>query len=97
MCKNYYHMTCLNPPLAAKPAKGYSWVCFPCTHQRVKDVEGHKYYHTSNPTNGNGPAKKNGVKSKDKAVGDARRPDVTYRGWSMRYFGYVSVGLVMAN
>ena len=87
MCKNYYHMSCLNPPLSAKPAKGYSWVCSPCTHQRVKDVEGHKYYHQSNPVLA--PAKKNGTKGKEKAIMDTNRPDVTYRGWTMRYFGYV--------
>ncbi|SAM86060.1 uncharacterized protein UBRO_07994 [Ustilago bromivora] len=38
-CKKYFHMKCLNPPLASKPAKGYSWTCAPCSRRHEQDVE----------------------------------------------------------
>ncbi|GAC75620.1 PHD finger protein BR140/LIN-49 [Moesziomyces antarcticus T-34] len=38
-CKKFFHMKCLNPPLASKPAKGYSWTCAPCSRQHEQHVE----------------------------------------------------------
>ncbi|KDN45083.1 hypothetical protein K437DRAFT_125829 [Tilletiaria anomala UBC 951] len=38
-CKQFWHMRCLNPPLSAKPAKGYSWTCAPCTKKHELAVE----------------------------------------------------------
>lgn len=81
-------MGCLNPPLAAKPAKGYSWVCLPCSMQRHKDVQDKKFLYQPN---GSAPktGKANG-KAKEKAAAlDAKRPDKTHRGWPWRYFGCV--------
>lgn len=80
-------MKCLNPPLLAKPAKGYSWVCLPCLVQRRKDVEEQKFHYVPN---GSAPAKPKNGKAKEKVV-DPGRPDRTYRGWPWRYFGYVRV------
>ncbi|SPO39567.1 uncharacterized protein PSFLO_05048 [Pseudozyma flocculosa] len=37
-CKKFFHMKCLNPPLASKPAKGYSWTCAPCSKRHEQDV-----------------------------------------------------------
>ncbi|CAO1614953.1 unnamed protein product [Sympodiomycopsis kandeliae] len=37
-CKKFFHMRCLNPPLAAKPAKGYSWTCAPCSKRHEQTV-----------------------------------------------------------
>ncbi|EIW68698.1 hypothetical protein TREMEDRAFT_31780 [Tremella mesenterica DSM 1558] len=89
-CKNSYHMACMNPPLSAKPAKGYSWVCLPCSMQRRKDVQDQKFIFTSNGPAPSRPNKVNGkVKDKQKFVGP-RRPDVTHRGWPWRYFGQVA-------
>ncbi|KAJ1909648.1 putative PHD type zinc finger protein with BAH domain-containing protein, partial [Tieghemiomyces parasiticus] len=33
MCRHYYHMGCLDPPLAVKPGKGYAWQCVSCLKQ----------------------------------------------------------------
>lgn len=82
-CKNHYHMSCLNPPLVAKPAKGYSWVCLPCSLQRRKDIEEQKFHYG----NGSAPKLKVQLKAKEKTAGDVKRPDVSYRGWPWRYFG----------
>jgi hypothetical protein len=93
-CKKHYHMKCLNPPLLAKPAKGYSWVCLPCSLQRRKDVEDLKFHFGAN---GSAPAKVKaapGLKGKEKAIESSGRPDKTFRGWPWRYFGYVSAMLV---
>lgn len=45
ICKNYFHMECLDPPLLKKPSKGYSWYCAPCsrthdTEMKSRKVEG---------------------------------------------------------
>ena len=75
-------MSCLKPALLAKPAKGYSWVCIPCSMQRHKDVEEQKFHF------GNGSAPKPAkAKIKGRPAGSSQRPDTTYRGWPWRYFG----------
>lgn len=33
-------MGCLTPPLASKPAKGYSWTCAPCSKRREQSQDG---------------------------------------------------------
>ncbi|ORX34360.1 hypothetical protein BD324DRAFT_635569 [Kockovaella imperatae] len=85
-CKNHYHMACVTPPITAKPAKGYSWVCLPCSLQRRKDVEDQKFHYGA--SSAPAPKPKAGLsKSKDKVPMDLERPDVSYRGWPWRYFG----------
>ncbi|KAK4519548.1 asparagine synthetase [Mucor velutinosus] len=32
-CHKSFHMSCLNPPLARKPSKGFAWQCAYCTRQ----------------------------------------------------------------
>lgn len=88
-CKKNYHMACLTPPLLAKPAKGYSWVCIPCSLQRHQDVKEKKFLYTAN---GSAPKKDKsaGAKGKEKVVGNVSRPDVSYGDWPWRYFGYVT-------
>ncbi|KAL7424387.1 putative PHD type zinc finger protein with BAH domain-containing protein [Cryptotrichosporon argae] len=91
ICKQYYHMACLNPPLAAKPAKGYSWSCLSCVMQHRRDVESEKYRFATNAPAPAGPrqSKSGAARAKDKAAKAHAndRPDVTYRGWPWRYFG----------
>ena len=87
-CKKHYHMSCLNPPLLAKPAKGYSWVCIPCSLQRHKDVEEQKFHYG---TNGAAPSKAHKAKGIENPAASSQRPDTTYRGWPWRYFGWVKV------
>ncbi|ELU44273.1 ZNF1 protein [Rhizoctonia solani AG-1 IA] len=38
-CKCYYHMACVNPPLVAKPAKGYGWTCGACSRHHDEHVQ----------------------------------------------------------
>lgn len=39
-CKKFFHMHCLSPPLASKPAKGYSWTCAPCSRRHETAASG---------------------------------------------------------
>ncbi|KAJ1736101.1 putative PHD type zinc finger protein with BAH domain-containing protein [Coemansia biformis] len=43
ICEKHYHLKCLDPPPARKPAKGYGWQCAACLRriqdQRTKSVE----------------------------------------------------------
>ena len=39
MCKNTYHMNCVQPPLAKKPARGFAWSCGPCSRKQEKKLE----------------------------------------------------------
>jgi hypothetical protein len=34
VCKKYYHMYCLDPPLLKKPSRGFSWACAFCTKEQ---------------------------------------------------------------
>ncbi len=39
MCKNTYHMSCVNPPLLKKPSRGFAWACGPCSKAQEKKLE----------------------------------------------------------
>ncbi|KAJ2395153.1 putative PHD type zinc finger protein with BAH domain-containing protein, partial [Coemansia sp. RSA 2559] len=39
LCEKHYHMECLDPPLAKKPAKGYTWQCAACMRRRLEQRE----------------------------------------------------------
>ncbi|TVY83425.1 Lid2 complex component snt2 [Lachnellula suecica] len=39
VCKNTYHMSCVNPPLLKKPSRGFAWACGPCSKAQEKKLE----------------------------------------------------------
>ncbi|KAJ2558094.1 putative PHD type zinc finger protein with BAH domain-containing protein [Coemansia sp. RSA 1933] len=39
LCEKHYHMECLDPPLARKPAKGYTWQCASCMRRKLEQRE----------------------------------------------------------
>ena len=39
MCKNTYHMNCVQPALAKKPARGFAWSCGPCSRKQERKLE----------------------------------------------------------
>lgn len=78
-------MTCLQPPLLAKPAKGYSWVCPSCFFQRNTQQEGQKLLLHNNSS---GTGKLRAAKTKIKSNTLDFTPDTMFRGWPWRYFGY---------
>ena len=39
VCKNTYHMNCVQPPLLKKPARGFGWSCGPCSRKQEKRLQ----------------------------------------------------------
>ena len=39
ICKNSYHMNCVQPPLPKKPSRGFAWACGPCSRQSEQEHE----------------------------------------------------------
>ncbi|OWZ62846.1 hypothetical protein AYX14_06846 [Cryptococcus neoformans] len=77
-------MSCLQPPLLAKPAKGYSWVCPSCVFQRNTQTERQK---VPLRIDSSGSSKPRRSKSKSKLITSDFTPDTMFRGWPWRYFG----------
>ncbi|SMY24628.1 unnamed protein product [Zymoseptoria tritici ST99CH_1A5] len=41
ICKNAYHMNCVQPPLPKKPSRGFAWACGPCSRASEQKLEAH--------------------------------------------------------
>jgi hypothetical protein len=39
ICKNAYHMNCVQPPLPKKPSRGFAWACGPCSRASEQKLE----------------------------------------------------------
>lgn len=39
ICKNSYHMNCVQPPLPKKPSRGFAWACGPCSRASERKME----------------------------------------------------------
>ncbi|KAI7276330.1 hypothetical protein KC345_g6828 [Hortaea werneckii] len=39
ICKNSYHMNCVQPPLPKKPSRGFAWACGPCSRASERALE----------------------------------------------------------
>ncbi|KAL5536689.1 SNT2 [Sanghuangporus sanghuang] len=59
-CKKHFHMSCVNPPLVAKPSRGYGWTCAPCSRRHEDKVDsreapgGQQGLREGTPKNGTG-------------------------------------------
>ncbi|KAH8110725.1 hypothetical protein DFH11DRAFT_1618256 [Phellopilus nigrolimitatus] len=54
-CKGHFHMSCVNPPLVAKPARGYGWTCAPCSRRHEDQLDGaHPALREGTPKAGSG-------------------------------------------
>ncbi|KAF8315379.1 hypothetical protein DL93DRAFT_2227431 [Clavulina sp. PMI_390] len=89
-CKNFYHMSCVQPPLAAKPAKGYGWSCAPCAKRHEDEVDRQGARSESPPRIiKNRNKSKNVVPPPQSSLrSDLDRETVRYfKMWPFRYFG----------
>ncbi|KAE9396813.1 BAH-domain-containing protein [Gymnopus androsaceus JB14] len=68
-CKCYFHMRCVQPPLQAKPSRGYGWTCAPCSRRHEEEVvemrggasgPTNSNYNVGTGTGGPGPGSTNG-------------------------------------
>lgn len=39
ICKNSYHMNCVQPPLPKKPSRGFAWACAPCSRASERKLD----------------------------------------------------------
>ncbi|KAF9512676.1 hypothetical protein BS47DRAFT_1393978 [Hydnum rufescens UP504] len=90
-CKKFYHMGCVQPPLAAKPAKGYGWTCAPCSRKREEKVDRQGAHSESPPRSIKGRTKSKLQQPMGNSNGSGRRnggEEVHYfKMWPFRYFG----------
>ncbi|KAF5351332.1 hypothetical protein D9758_008025 [Tetrapyrgos nigripes] len=97
-CKRYFHMRCVNPPLLAKPSRGYGWTCAPCSRKHEEEVDSRDVRHgTPNdkrPLKSNAPAPRGrGRPRKDRTLAEKEEslPVKHFKMWPFRYFGQYTV------
>ncbi|KAG5725072.1 Lid2 complex component snt2 [Termitomyces sp. T112] len=96
-CKRYFHMRCVQPPLAAKPSRGYGWTCAPCSRRHEEEVDSHDVRHATPVTvikKTNAPAVRGrGRPRKDKSQAEREENMVVkhFKMWPFRYFGQHTV------
>ncbi|KAL9713425.1 putative PHD type zinc finger protein with BAH domain-containing protein [Leucoagaricus gongylophorus] len=95
-CKKYFHMSCVQPPLQAKPSRGYGWTCAPCSRKHEEEVDSHdvRYPTPTAPRRTNAPpARGRGRPRKDRAQAEREEnfPVKHFNMWPFRYFGQYTV------
>lgn len=99
-CKKYFHMACVNPPLLAKPSRGYGWTCAPCSRRHEEEVDNHEGIRQLTPAAAPKPPKTNapaprgrGRPRKDRVQAEKEEnlEIKHFRMWPFRYFGLHTV------
>ncbi|KAJ6519015.1 hypothetical protein C8R45DRAFT_1116957, partial [Mycena sanguinolenta] len=95
-CKRFFHMRCVQPPLAAKPSRGYGWTCAPCSkrHEELVDSRDVRPNAPIIPKKTNAPAARGrGRPRKDRTQAEKEEKMAIrhYRMWPFRYFGQYTV------
>ncbi|KAJ3740275.1 hypothetical protein DFH05DRAFT_1426471 [Lentinula detonsa] len=101
-CKKYFHMHCVQPPLQAKPSRGYGWTCAPCSRRHEEEVDSRAAVRHATPVTAKPPLKSNAPaprgrgrprKDRTQAEKEENFPVKHFRLWPFRYFGqYTLVG-----
>ena len=89
-------MACVQPPLLAKPSRGYGWTCAPCSRRHEEEVDSHEVRHVTpnaKPKSNAPAARGRGRPRKDR--GQAEREESIevkhFKMWPFRYFGQHTV------
>ncbi|KAF9038560.1 hypothetical protein BJ165DRAFT_1416696 [Panaeolus papilionaceus] len=96
-CKKYFHMRCVQPPLLAKPSRGYGWTCAPCSRKHEEEVDSHEIRHSTpimTRLKSNAPAARGrGRPRKDRTLAEKEEslPVRHFNMWPFRYFGQHTV------
>ncbi|KAJ7180838.1 hypothetical protein C8R46DRAFT_594216 [Mycena filopes] len=95
-CKRFFHMRCVQPPLAAKPSRGYGWTCAPCSKRHEEEVDSREARSMAPliPKKTNAPAARGrGRPRKDRTQAEKEEKLAIkhYRMWPFRYFGQYTV------
>jgi hypothetical protein len=85
-------MRCVQPPLAAKPSRGYGWTCAPCSKRHEEEVDSRDVRPTAPlvPKKTNAPAARGrGRPRKDRTQAEKEEKMAIkhFRMWPFRYFG----------
>jgi len=94
-CKKFFHMGCVNPPLLAKPSRGYGWTCAPSSRRHEEEVDSHEGLRQLVPAQPrvvktNAPAARGrGRPRKDRQLAEKEENlEVKhFKMWPFRYFG----------
>lgn len=95
-CQNFFHMGCVQPPLSAKPSRGYGWTCAPCSRRHEEEVDSHEVIRHSTPSNNKpkAPSRTRGPgrprKDRKLAEQEENAPIKHFGMWPFRYFGSAS-------
>ncbi|KAH7867753.1 PHD-zinc-finger like domain-containing protein [Lentinula edodes] len=81
-CKKYFHMHCVQPPLQAKPSRGYGWTCAPCSRRHEEEVDSRAASNAPAPRGRGRPRK-----DRTQAEKEENFPVKHFRLWPFRYFG----------
>ncbi|KAF5373286.1 hypothetical protein D9615_007375 [Tricholomella constricta] len=93
----FFHMRCVQPPLMAKPSRGYGWTCAPCSRKHEEEVDSHDVRHATPVTiskKSNAPAVRGrGRPRKDKTQAEREENMMVkhFKMWPFRYFGQHTV------
>ncbi|KAJ7255431.1 PHD-zinc-finger like domain-containing protein [Mycena haematopus] len=94
-CKRFFHMRCVQPPLAAKPSRGYGWTCAPCSKRHEELVDSRDIRPNAViPKKTNAPAARGrGRPRKDRTQAEREEKMAIkhFRMWPFRYFGQYTV------
>ncbi|KAH9945765.1 hypothetical protein B0H21DRAFT_860461 [Amylocystis lapponica] len=86
-CKRFFHMSCVNPPLLAKPSRGYGWTCAPCSRKHEEEVDSHEPKTNAPAPRGRGrPRKDRSLAEKEENMEIKH-----FKMWPFRYFGCYTV------
>jgi len=92
-CQSFFHMGCVQPPLSAKPSRGYGWTCAPCSRRHEEEVDSHEVIRHSTPSNSKpkapGRPRGPGRPRKDRKLAEQEEnaPIKHFGMWPFRYFG----------
>ncbi|EDR14493.1 uncharacterized protein LACBIDRAFT_244290 [Laccaria bicolor S238N-H82] len=92
-CKRYFHMRCVQPPLMAKPSRGYGWTCAPCSRKHEQEVDSHEIRHPTpvppKPKSNLPAPRGRGRPRKDRSLAEKQEnlPVKHFNLWPFRYFG----------
>ena len=91
-------MACVNPPLLAKPSRGYGWTCAPCSREHEEEVDSHQVARhltpvSSKPKSNAPPPRGRGRPRKDRmqAEKEENMEIKHFKMWPFRYFGCGSI------
>ncbi|KAF8507958.1 hypothetical protein BU17DRAFT_57044 [Hysterangium stoloniferum] len=98
-CKSHFHMACVQPPLLAKPARGYGWSCARCAHNDDEEsgqaTPGGSNIKPKSSVGAGSRPRGRPKGSRNTVITPAKQQEETeakyYKMWPFRYFGQYTI------